>query len=124
MKISRREFNKASLGAASLAALGAGNALAGPEHMIRKAIPSSGEMLPIVGLGTNRYGVDTSDAARAPLRAALKRFHEIGGTVIDTAPGYRTSESVFAMICSWPPKRIALTAAKGLSRRCTSRSQN
>lgn len=94
MKISRREFNKASLGAASLAALGAGNALAGPEHMIRKAIPSSGEMLPIVGLGTNRYGVDTSDAARAPLRAALKRFYEIGGTVIDTAPGYRTSESV------------------------------
>jgi aryl-alcohol dehydrogenase-like predicted oxidoreductase len=33
-------------------------------------------------------------AARAPLRAALERFHRLGGTVIDTAPGYRTSESV------------------------------
>jgi aryl-alcohol dehydrogenase-like predicted oxidoreductase len=94
MKISRREFAKASLGAASLATFGGAGALAGPEQMIRKAIPSSGEQLPIVGLGTNRYGVDTSEAARAPLRAALERFHRLGGTVIDTAPGYRTSESV------------------------------
>ena len=94
MKISRREFAKASLGTASLAAFGGAGALAGPEQMIRKAIPSSGEQLPIVGLGTNRYGVDTSEAARAPLRAALERFHRLGGTVIDTAPMYRTSESV------------------------------
>jgi len=94
MKLSRREFTKASLGAASLATFGGGGALAGPEHLITKAIPSSGEQLPIVGLGTNRYGVDTSEAARAPLRAALERFHRLGGTVIDTAPGYRTSESV------------------------------
>jgi len=94
MKISRREFTKAGLGAASLAALGGANAVAGPEPMIRKAIPASGERLPIVGLGTNRYGVDTSEAARAPLRAALERFHRLGGTVIDTAPMYRTSESV------------------------------
>jgi len=31
---------------------------------------------------------------RAPLRAALRRFHELGGTVIDTAPQYRSSETV------------------------------
>ena len=88
----RREFTKASLGVASLAALGP--ALAGPEHIIRKAIPSSGELIPIIGLGTNRYGVGESAAARAPLRAALQRFHALGGTLIDTAPQYRTSESV------------------------------
>jgi len=94
MKISRRDFTKASLGAASVAALGSPGALAGPEEMIRKAIPSSGEMLPIIGLGTNRYGVDKSEAARAPLRQALERFHRLGGTFVDTAPMYRTSESV------------------------------
>ncbi len=88
----RREFTKASLGAASLAMLPP--AIAGPEHLIRKAIPSSGELIPIVGLGTNRYGVDESAASRAPLRAALERFHKLGGTLIDTAPQYRTSESV------------------------------
>jgi aryl-alcohol dehydrogenase-like predicted oxidoreductase len=93
MTITRRDFNKAGLGALSLAAFG-GNALAGPEHMIKKAIPSSGEMLPIIGLGTNRYGVGDDVEQRAVLRAALQRFHTLGGTVIDTAPSYRSSESV------------------------------
>ncbi len=51
-------------------------------------------MIPIIGIGTNRYGVGESTTKRAPLRAALQRFHEWGGTLIDTAPGYRTSESV------------------------------
>jgi aryl-alcohol dehydrogenase-like predicted oxidoreductase len=91
--MTRREFVQTAVGASVLTALG-GNAFAGPEHMIKRAIPSSGEKVPVIGLGTNRYGVDTSDAARAPLRAALSRFHELGGTVIDTAPMYRTSESV------------------------------
>lgn len=94
MKISRREFSKASLGGASLAMLGSAAVLADPGRMIRKAVPSSGELLPVIGLGTNRYGVDTSESARAPLRAALERFHRLGGTVIDTAPMYRTSEMV------------------------------
>jgi len=94
MKVSRRQFAKASLGAASIAALGGTNALAAPQFMIRKAIPSSGEMLPIIGLGTNRYGVGDSDGAREPLLRALQQFHRLGGTFIDTAPSYRTSESV------------------------------
>jgi len=92
MTINRREFTKAGLGAATLAAFGP--VVAKPEGLIRKAIPSSGEMIPIIGLGTNRYGVDEAEASRAPLRAALQRFHQLGGTLIDTAPGYRTSESV------------------------------
>lgn len=90
--MNRREFTKASLATASLAALGP--SLADNEHLIRKAIPSSGEMVPVIGLGTNRYGVDESEAARAPLRAALHRFHDLGGTLIDTAPQYRSSETV------------------------------
>ncbi|MDH3491857.1 MAG: aldo/keto reductase [Gammaproteobacteria bacterium] len=94
MKLTRREFTKASLGAATLAALGGSNALASTEQMIRKAVPSSGELLPIIGLGTNRYGVGESEAARVPLRHSLARFHRLGGTVIDTAPMYRSSEAV------------------------------
>ncbi len=94
MKISRREFNKAGLGAMTLATLGGGTALAGQDELIKKAIPSSGEMLPIIGLGTNRYGVGDDAEKRAVLRAALARFHELGGTVIDTAPMYRSSETV------------------------------
>jgi diketogulonate reductase-like aldo/keto reductase len=90
----RRSFTKAALGTVSLALTGTSHVLAEPSELIKKAIPSSGEMIPIIGLGTNRYGVDQSAASRAPLRAALQRFHHLGGTVIDTAPMYRSSESV------------------------------
>ena len=89
MKITRREFNKAGLGALSLAALG-GNAMAGSSKLIRKAIPSTGELVPIIGLGTNRYGRRDRDV----LYAALNRFHELGGTFIDTAPMYGDSEEM------------------------------
>ena len=91
MKISRREFNKAGLGALSLAALGT-PAMAG--NMIKKPIPSSGEMVPVIGLGTNRYGRRERDV----LLAALKRFHELGGTLIDTAPMYGKSEAVLGSL--------------------------
>lgn len=94
MKISRREFSKAAFAAGALLVGGGPAAFAGPAGVIRRPIPSTGEMIPIIGLGTNRYGVGGSEEARAPLKEALARFHEWGGTVIDTAPSYRTSESV------------------------------
>lgn len=94
MGITRREFTRATLATATMTAIAGPSAIAGPEHMITKKIPSSGEAIPVIGLGTNRYGVDGSEAARAPLRQALRRFHQLGGTVIDTAPMYRTSENV------------------------------
>lgn len=100
MRITRREFTQATLATATLTTVAGPAALAGPEHMIRKKIPSSGEQIPVIGLGTNRYGVDGSEAARAPLRDALRRFHQLGGTVIDTAPMYRTSESVLGDLIS------------------------
>jgi len=94
MAISRREFNQTALLAAGTLMLGSNRAMAGSRDMLQKAIPSSGEKIPVIGLGTNRYGVGPSEAVRAPLLAALKRFRELGGTVIDTAPSYRSSESV------------------------------
>ena len=94
MAITRREFNKTALVAAGTLMFGSNRAMAGSRDMLQKAIPSSGEEIPIIGLGTNHYGVGPSEAVRAPLLAALKRFRELGGTVIDTAPSYRSSESV------------------------------
>ena len=92
MRMSRREFTKASLGAGALVAVG-GNINA-QDALLKRAIPSSGEEIPIVGVGTNRYGVGDDQSARAPLREVLGRFHQLGGTLIDTAPGYRSSETV------------------------------
>lgn len=99
-RISRRNFAKTTLAACGLIAAGGPAALAAPATVIKRRIPSSGELIPIMGLGTNRYGVGPSAEARAPLRDALARFHERGGTVIDTAPGYRTSESVLGDLVS------------------------
>lgn len=61
---------------------------------IRKAIPSSGELLTPIGIGTNRYGVGADANARAPLKATLELFHRLGGQVIDTAEEYGSAESV------------------------------
>ena len=58
--------------------------------LIEKAIPSSGEKIPVVGMGTARY----FDAITPELREVIKRFPELGGKVIDMAPSYSNAESV------------------------------
>lgn len=60
---------------------------------ILKTIPATGEKLPVIGIGTNAFGV--SDAAGiAARREVLARLPELGGSVIDTAQSYGTSEAV------------------------------
>lgn len=67
----------------------------GQAGLITKPIPSSGEALPVVGVGTaRRYEAAPTEAERAPLRATLKRFHELGGKVVDTAPSYGQAETI------------------------------
>lgn len=93
MPMSRRLFTIGGLAVG--ASLASSRGLAATETgVIQREIPSSGESIPIMGVGTNRYGVGDDRSLRAPLRDALVRFHDLGGTVIDTAPGYRTSEKV------------------------------
>lgn len=62
--------------------------------MTRK-IPSTGEELPAVGLGTWQvFNVGADAASRAPLREVLKAFTGAGGKVIDSSPMYGAAESV------------------------------
>ena len=60
---------------------------------ITKVIPSTGEKLPVIGLGTNQYSV-TSAEDIAARREVLKHFPELGAKVIDTARGYGQAEVV------------------------------
>ncbi len=95
---SRRDMLKISAGAGAGLALGNWSVFAQNSQssgLIQRAIPSSGERLPLVGIGTaRRYNVGTSAEERAPLKEVLKRLPELGGKLIDTAPSYGTAETV------------------------------
>ncbi len=95
MQQSRRELLKAGIGVGASIFLPSARLLAQPAFLIQRKIPSTGESLPIVGIGTaRRYEAITTGAERAPLREVLRRFKEMGGKVIDTAPSYGTAETV------------------------------
>ena len=62
--------------------------------LVTRIIPSSGEALPAIGIGTaRRYDVTTAEE-KGPLRDTLREFPKRGGKVIDTAPGYGQAEIV------------------------------
>ncbi|GFE81729.1 oxidoreductase [Steroidobacter agaridevorans] len=64
---------------------------------ITKPIPSTGEKLPVVGLGTNQYSV-TAPEDIAARREVLENFPKLGAKVIDTARGYGESEVVIGKL--------------------------
>ena len=78
------------------AAAGAGpTRAAAAASILQRQIPSSGEAIPAVGLGTWRtFDVGGGTAARAPLKDVLARFVELGGRVLDSSPMYGAAESV------------------------------
>jgi aryl-alcohol dehydrogenase-like predicted oxidoreductase len=63
--------------------------------LIERVIPSSGEKLPVIGIGTAiNYQSATTPEELAPLHDVLRRFPELGGRLIDTAPSYGRAEIV------------------------------
>jgi aryl-alcohol dehydrogenase-like predicted oxidoreductase len=63
--------------------------------LIERAIPSSGEKLPIIGLGSSATFRRLADRENVEaLRAVMRTLVENGGTVFDTAPSYGDSEEV------------------------------
>lgn len=64
-----------------------------------RSIPSTGEKLPVIGMGTSgSFEVGDSAAERDPLREVLKRFVAGGATLIDTAPTYSVAEDVMGAL--------------------------
>jgi diketogulonate reductase-like aldo/keto reductase len=63
--------------------------------MLSKKIPSTGEDLPVIGVGTwQTFDAGDDPAARAPLAEVLKVFAQAGGRVVDSSPMYGSSEAV------------------------------
>ena len=95
----RREWLKRMAWAGGLAALAPRALLAAGGSLITRAIPSTGERLPIIGLGSSATFAQVARSEdAAALRAVLERLTALGGTVFDTAPAYGASEEVAGRI--------------------------
>jgi diketogulonate reductase-like aldo/keto reductase len=83
-----------SLGvAAAMPALGQPRAAAEP--ILKKAVPSSGEQIPVIGLGTwITFNVGNDEKLRAARAQVMQTFFDRGGTLIDSSPMYGSSEAV------------------------------
>jgi aryl-alcohol dehydrogenase-like predicted oxidoreductase len=107
--ITRREYLKLSLAAGAALALRPGLLLANPTRrgeLLTRAIPSSGQRIPVVGLGSSATFAEVARSEDVnALREVFSAMLEHGGTVFDTAPGYGMSEEVSGRIA----KELGLT---------------
>ena len=63
--------------------------------MMTRPIPSTGEAMPVIGLGTWRaFDVGGDEAGRRLLRQVLQQLLDAGGRIIDTSPMYGRAETV------------------------------
>jgi aryl-alcohol dehydrogenase-like predicted oxidoreductase len=114
----RRAVLKAGVGLGAALVLPANPLFAQPAALLRKKIPSSGETIPIIGIGTaRRYEEIKSEAEKVPLRETIKQFQALGGTVIDSSPSYGTAEAVVGELVEGLKMRDSLFLATKVSLR-------
>jgi aryl-alcohol dehydrogenase-like predicted oxidoreductase len=124
MQISRRDFLKTTAGIGAGMLLPQKFATAQSEPLLQKKIPSSGEMIPIIGLGTaRRYEEVKTEAEKIPLRETILKFKEVGLKVIDSSPSYGTAEAVVGEIVDGLKIRDSLFLATKVSLREIGREQ-
>jgi aryl-alcohol dehydrogenase-like predicted oxidoreductase len=92
-KFTRRQTLQLMLASAAAGMASPGSLLAA-RNMLERPIPSSGEGLPVIGLGTSRvFDHAPGDETYAGLADVLKTLYEGGGTLVDTSPMYGRSET-------------------------------
>lgn len=85
--------------------------------MMKRTIPSTGEQIPVIGMGTSgSFEVAPGSAEHKALKEVLKRFFEGGGTVIDTAPTYGNAEQILGPLLEEGGWRARAFLATKLSR--------
>ncbi len=100
---SRREF-MAMLSAVGVTGVGATRAFA-QEGMPMRVIPSTGERLPVVGLGSSKVVQEVATEGSEPLAGVLRTLVEHGGSVVDTWPRNPDNDAAFGRVISEPDLR-------------------
>lgn len=82
--------------------------------MLTRPIPSTGEPLPVIGLGTwQSFDIGTGAAERDQRRAVLETLFQAGGTVVDSSPMYGRAEGVVGdLLTAMDGHRRAFLATK------------
>ncbi len=124
MDIDRRTAIKAGFGFGVAMLWPRDGLLAQAQPLIQKKIPSSGESIPIVGIGTaRRYEEVKSETEKAPLRDTIRQFQALGGKVIDSSPSYGTAEVVVGELVEGLNIRDSLFLATKVSLRNVGREE-
>jgi len=94
MSLSRRTLLQRASAAAMAVLAGRLPARSQPRPaLVRKPIPSSGEQIPVIGLGSSQtFNLAPGNPDYATGQQVLKLFRDLGGKVIDSAPTYQRSE--------------------------------
>lgn len=111
--IKRRQFLQA-LGLLGVAAGGMPLPALGSVQRVSKAIPATGERIPVIGMGSSRtFDVGDDSEVRARLSKVLQAFFDQGSGLIDTSPMYGNSESVLGeLLQQIGNKKSLFTATK------------
>jgi diketogulonate reductase-like aldo/keto reductase len=99
--MTRREATRVLAGSAAGLLLPVGSARSQLSDMLTRAIPSTGEKLPVIGLGTWQvFDVDLTADNEKQLGDVLLSFVKLGGSVIDSSPMYGRSEQVIGALAA------------------------
>jgi aryl-alcohol dehydrogenase-like predicted oxidoreductase len=114
-QLSRREAlcGALAVGAGALWSVPALGASGSALPLITKAIPGTGERLPAIGLGTDKFQAEE----RVAIQAEIQRMQQLGGTVIDTAAAYGDSETLIGEALASSRDRMFLASKLTISGR-------
>jgi diketogulonate reductase-like aldo/keto reductase len=109
--LARRTLLKTVIAAAGLPLLARAMAAMHPD-VITRPIPSTGEALPVMGMGSmNTFDIGDDKAAMAQLTEVLQAFFDNGGALIDSSPMYGNAEATLGDVLQKVTGKGALFAA-------------
>ncbi|MCH9699304.1 MAG: aldo/keto reductase [Gammaproteobacteria bacterium] len=84
----------------------------GTSSMIRKPVPKTGEMIPVIGLGTSRtFHIENDPDQLSQLVQVCQQFFDMGGSLIDSSPMYGSAEQAIGKILPKMNSNTSLFAA-------------
>ena len=116
--ITRAQLLRSAIGAAALPLRAIGKTSAAPDAASRslntRPIPSTGETMPVIGLGTYRgFDEQPGSAEYAPLTGVLETLFAAGGRMIDSSPMYgRAEQTTGELLAGMPDRSQAFLATK------------